>query len=118
MGYDLTNDRGENFHISLDEWFQIRRLARMYGWEPLGTEPPEHLKDEEKKKWRGGYNSNDWQYVTKEDSKNLIKALKLAYLDLQKKAIETDSPMCFPGMSRYSLKNFLKFLENSGFYIW
>lgn len=115
MGYDLTNDRGENFHISLDEWFQIRRLARMYGWEPLGTEPPEHLKDGDKKKWPGRYNSNEWQYITKEDSKNIAKALTIAYWDLPKENIEPDPFMFFSGPARKAVISFLRFIKDAGF---
>lgn len=117
MGYDLTNNRGEDFRFSIYGWSQIQRLAIKYGWEPLGTEPPEHYKEEDKKEWSGNYNTNDWQYVTKEDSKNMAKALTFAYYDLPKMEIEPDPVIFFSGDSRNTIKEFIEFIKNAGFCI-
>jgi len=40
--------------------------------------------------WKGGYFTNDWQYVLPDDAKNIAKALELAIIDFPEP--ETNMP--------------------------
>lgn len=76
MGYDLTNDKGNDFRFNIHGWRPLLQIAEMHGWEPMGTtldNDPE---------WDGSYYSNDGQYVTPEDSRALANALRSALDDI------------------------------------
>jgi hypothetical protein len=36
-------------------WGEILKFARLYGWEPAGTLPPEDADPEERERWDGNY---------------------------------------------------------------
>ena len=39
MGFSMQNDSGKSYHMENMEWRNILRVARRYGWRPMGTEP-------------------------------------------------------------------------------
>jgi|SRR5262245_23410790 len=51
-------------------------LARRYGWQPQGTEPPAGMDDPDA--WEGGYESSDGQRVPPADAKALADAMTRA----------------------------------------
>ena len=91
MGYDLINSKGF-FRFNGFVWHRVLILAQYFGWKPMGTVMPEGnakllfgdwRSNEESvqefiKSWEGGYNSNDFQLVVKEDALNLAHALMKA----------------------------------------
>jgi hypothetical protein len=74
MGVDLGNGR-EWFCLNWHGWEYAFDSAIEYGWEPMGTE----LKNFEG--WEGGYFTNDYQVIIKEDATNMAKALRKAVDD-------------------------------------
>jgi hypothetical protein len=85
MGYDLSGE-ASYFRFSIREWPVCLKLAKAFGWEPLGTiDPLNHTSPE---LWSGNdYTSNAWQLVTMEDAKQMASALRRAI-----KATEVDDP--------------------------
>ena len=92
MRYDLRNSQGE-FRLVKGEWEKALSLARMYGWEPLGTAAAvwaeAGLDGQEKRehehvnpRWRDGSGRNDHRIVTAGDAANLAAALERALDDL------------------------------------
>lgn len=108
MGYDLRGKK-RNFHYTIHSFPKVLRLAIKYGWEPMGTLNPDvrdadgqiisFIKPED---WDGNYTTNDWQFVTEDDVKNLANALKKA---TRKEREE------------YALDKFIEFCEEGYFLI-
>ena len=82
MFFINLEDRKLNFDINNRGWRRIVCLARMYGWEPLGTVGDGDYR---------GYFLNDGQLVTGEDAHELGKAIEMAILDLK-----AEDPACAP----------------------
>lgn len=90
MGYDLYNEKGEDFRWNMDTWGKVLQLAERYGWTAQGTQSAQLYEadgspvysDEILNSWDGGYCSNDLQTVTAEDSAALADALERALPDI------------------------------------
>jgi hypothetical protein len=69
----------------------VLELARQYGWQPQGTEPPEGVESPDE--WEGEYGSSDGQRVTAADAAALADALTAAVADpnLHVRVIQMDS---------------------------
>lgn len=70
---DLTSDTGMRLNPAAGSWSFYLRLAEAYGWRPLGTQPPEGVRP---RRWKGGYDSNAGQRVTREDAAAMADALE------------------------------------------
>ena len=84
--YDLFNDNSE-ISFNFIDWHNILELAQQYGWSLKGTAPSNFTLGDN---WKGGYFTNDWQYVLPDDAKNIAKALELAIIDFPEP--ETNMP--------------------------
>lgn len=104
MGVDLVNDRENSFHLNWHSWHVLCEMAMVRGWEPAGTildQEPEPDNDDAME-WDAGYGSNDGQYVTPDDAKQLAAALE-----------------CFTDEAWLAwLKDFIAFAKEGGFRIW
>lgn len=92
MSFELVNQSTEICRtFSRQFWAKALELARLYGWEPMGTLPPSiydfyQLETE----WLGTYLTNDGQTVKAEDAYALAGALEIALGDIQSENIKTD----------------------------
>jgi len=77
MGMDITSAFNNKFDrwYSAREWTFLLGIALAYGWKPSGT-----VRDGDAN-WGGYYDSNDQQYVTPDDARNLSLALSRALDD-------------------------------------
>ena len=94
MGLILENERGKRLYVTEKQWRNALRIARRYGWKPMGTQPNiEYLKkrsrdpeggydtgvlDELVKSWNGSYLTGEDQTVTYADALNISFALEEA----------------------------------------
>jgi hypothetical protein len=101
MGYDMSNSKGDEAHLTMSLWSDFFRLAMEYGWEPMGTVSPY----EDNVVWDGGYFSNDFQLVTETDAANLANALE--------KAIRASPKRAFADW----IRSFIDFCRGGGFSI-
>jgi len=92
MGLILENERGKRLYVTEKQWRNVLRIARRYGWKPMGTRPNiEYLKkrsrdpdggfdngvfDELVKSWNGSYLTGENQIVTYADALNISFALE------------------------------------------
>jgi hypothetical protein len=79
MGMDLGRGLSLNWHA----WRYCLETAKTFGWVPQGTELRHcpygrEITEAEKQEWSGTYFSNDWQWVTDEDAREMAKALRRA----------------------------------------
>jgi len=81
MTYDFENRAGETFGFNQFFGPVLLELAKRYGWEPQGTEPPEYWADEEPHEWRGQYIGNQGQIVTALDANALADAMEAVPAD-------------------------------------
>jgi hypothetical protein len=96
MGVDLSGAGGCEW-LSWTVWGNLLNLAREYGWEPAGTEPPsvtvknpDGSIDHEMSAiyswsyggWDGTYFTNNCQLVTDEDAASIAEALEQALGDI------------------------------------
>ena len=137
MGYDLLNTNG-SFRFNLFAWHRLLILAQYFGWKPMGTVPSERItkcylgdRDSDKKavqefikNWEGGYDSNDFQLVVKEDALNLADALMKAMEVLPDEGLDLEyfskdrAIDYFSGRAwRNYLKEFIQFCNNGEFRI-
>jgi hypothetical protein len=92
MSYDLLNPSTALCRkFSRQFWAKALELARLYGWQPLGTLPTPRL-DFSKlgADWHGVYLTNDGQIVSAEDAYALAAALERSLEDIPDAGIETD----------------------------
>lgn len=84
MSYDLVNLSTEICRtFSKQSWAKALELARLYGWQPLGTKPPALIDFPEiGAEWSGTYLTNDGQAVKAEDARSLAAALERALADI------------------------------------
>jgi hypothetical protein len=66
MGYVFTGINGGYFAARWNGWRDLRHLACIYGWKPMGTIAPERSNPEDP--WSGSYTGNDEQIVCEEDA--------------------------------------------------
>lgn len=80
MSYELLNQTTEVCRtFSKQFWAKALELARLYGWQPKGTQPPASLNLYElNTDWLGTYLTNDGQIVKTEDAYLLAAALEKA----------------------------------------
>jgi hypothetical protein len=81
MGVDLCSESGDYSAFGYIGWSMVLELARQYGWQPQGTEPPEGLANPDD--WNGEYESSDGQRVAASDAVALADALVAAVDDPQ-----------------------------------
>jgi hypothetical protein len=84
MSLELFNDSTAiSRRFSREFLMKTLELARLYGWQPLGTRPPVglnlHLLNAE---WDGTYLTNDGQVVSAEDARSLACALEKSLDDI------------------------------------
>ena len=78
MGMDLVSESGEEFQFGSGGWTLLLNHARVYGWQALGTSPPEGVDAAE---WPGNYDSNEGQKVSVADAASLATALASSLRD-------------------------------------
>jgi len=78
MSFDLVNQSTEICRkFSRQSWAKTLELARSYGWQPIGTQPPAMLDFYAlEAEWSGGYLTNDGQVVDAADARLLAAALE------------------------------------------
>lgn len=78
MSYELVNVATEICRkFSRQSWAKVLELARLYGWQPMGTQPPSIFDFYELgAEWNGTYLTNDGQVVKAEDARSLAAALE------------------------------------------
>jgi hypothetical protein len=78
MSYELVNQSTEICRkFSRQSWTKALELARLYGWEPMGTLPPSFFNSYQLNAvWSGTYLTNDGQVVKAEDAYLLAAALE------------------------------------------
>ena len=111
MGYDLLGFNKDEFRWTGSDWFRVLDLAQLFGWSPQGTI------NDEIKNWKGGYFSNDYQLVTKDDAKCLAGALKKALNNPEKVSIPDNLDSLLRGSSEDYLREFIDFCMNDAFVI-
>ena len=77
MGVDLIRNN-EEMGFNWSGWRKILEIAFNHGWKPTGTVNDIDQDGKPIQDWSGTYFSNDYQYVTDEDAKNLAEALERA----------------------------------------
>ncbi|HET9908841.1 MAG TPA: hypothetical protein VFQ23_19480 [Anaerolineales bacterium] len=90
MSFLLSNRATNTLQtLSKQTWSRMLSLARFYGWQPMGTLPPQthHLRKPAyehgtKNSWDGTYLRNEGQIVRAEDALLLAMALELSLDDI------------------------------------
>lgn len=84
MSYELVSQSIRVYRtFSKQFWAKALELAQLYGWEPLGTNPPSYIDFYEFcAEWDGRYLTNDGQTVKAEDARSLAAALEQALNDI------------------------------------
>jgi hypothetical protein len=80
MAMNLGGEQG-TYRLTNKLWSMILDLAREHGWEPMGTDAPVLIYDDESRRepipsWNGTYFSNDFQIVKATDAANIAEALE------------------------------------------
>lgn len=75
MGYNLTNQQGNEYRFVQALWSKVLLLAKKYGWQAAGTSRPI---DYDESEWDGNYWYNSGQVVETEDAVKLAEALEKA----------------------------------------
>lgn len=84
MSFEFVNQYTEICRtFSRQGWTKTLELARLYGWQPMGTLPPA-IYDFPKLEadWNGTYLTNDGQTVKAEDARALAAALERSLNDI------------------------------------
>jgi hypothetical protein len=92
MSYDLFNPSTTICRTFSRQFFaKALNLAELYGWQPMGTEPPS-VYDFHKlcAEWDGGYLTNDGQMIKAEDARSMANALEKALNDISDVKVEMD----------------------------
>ena len=92
MSYELVNRSTEiKKTFSRQAWPKALELARLYGWQPMGTCPPPaydfHALGAD---WNGTYLTNDGQLVRAEDACSLADALERSLADIPDVGVKID----------------------------
>jgi hypothetical protein len=74
MSVDLVRP-GESLSFTVFFWDNVLAFARIHGWVPAGTRPPDDADDAERAAWDGNYVVNGGQSVTAGDAASLGEAL-------------------------------------------
>jgi len=128
MGFTLVSlTTRDDIHLNIWAWSSVLRLARRYGWEPMGTEmPTRELCGTCVDDWNGTYFSNDGQTILSADAQAIAHALELALAEMPKaykqgelqppSAMETDSVFCGPEWEEL-IKTVIDICRKGAFYI-
>jgi hypothetical protein len=81
MSIDLIR-QPDSLHFTVYVWGEILKLARLYGWQPAGTLPPEDCDADVGARWDGNYVLNGGQSVRPTDAWALGEALARSLSDL------------------------------------
>jgi hypothetical protein len=97
MSYELFNPYTTIYRkFSRQFWSKALDLAELYGWRPMGTEPPSaydfHQLNAE---WDGTYLTNDGQMIKAQDALSLAAALEKALDDIADRQTEIESDTIF-----------------------
>ena len=78
MSFELVNQSTEiRRNFSRQFWAKAIELARLYGWQPMGTCPPQDIDfDQLNAEWLGTYLTNDGQIVKTADALWLADVLE------------------------------------------
>jgi hypothetical protein len=98
MGYDLCG-RGGSFSTSLRTYPALLGLAFHFGWKPMCTQidgagyqslygGDEQKTEQARRNWRGGYTSNDHQWVTDDDARAIADAIDSALVEVPPAEVE------------------------------
>ena len=92
MSYDLINpSTAVSRKYSRQFWVKALELARLYGWQPLGTLPVPGVDfSQPGADWHGTYLTNDGQVVRAEDAHALAAALERSLEDISDVRIALD----------------------------
>lgn len=121
-------------------WGEVLKLARLYGWTPAGTLPPEEGDADERAAWDGNYVTNGGQGVRPSDAWELAEALTRGLSDLPEhdaaahKTVPAEaegargrwfpvgaavSPIeALSGPNRRAVRDLIAFCRQGGFEIW
>jgi len=72
----------ERLSFTVFVWDEVLKFARLYGWKPAGTLPPDEADAEERAAWDGNYVTNGGQSVSPNDAWALGEALARGLSDL------------------------------------
>jgi hypothetical protein len=72
----------ERLSFTVFVWDEVLKFARLYGWKPAGTLPPDEADAEERAAWGGNYVTNGGQSVSPNDARALGEALSQGLSDL------------------------------------
>ncbi len=72
----------ERLTFTVFVWGEVLKFARLHGWHPAGTLPPEEADAEERAAWDGNYVTNSGQAVRPGDAWALGEALERGLSDL------------------------------------
>jgi len=119
MGFSLQSDSGKSHRLEDGEWRNLLKIARRYGWEPMGTEPnldylnqrarnPDGGYDQDVlnkmiETWNGSYLTRERQYVSYADALNIAFALEDAVRDRGIEAEYVRGFISFCKMGRFSI---------------
>jgi hypothetical protein len=81
LSIDLVR-QSDSLRFTVFVWGEVLRFARLYGWEPAGTLPPEECDAEERARWDGNYVLNGGQSVRPTDAWAMAEALTRGLPDL------------------------------------
>ena len=92
MSYELFNPYTTiSRTFSRQFWAKALDLAELYGWQPLGTEPPSgHDFQQLDADWDGNYSTNDGQMIKAKDALSLAAALEKALNDIPDDTVKMD----------------------------
>jgi hypothetical protein len=115
----------DDFEIHVSYWFELLKLATMFGWEPEGTRATAETRVNftRHRKWNGNYYQISYQIVVEEDALNLAKAIKKALRKIPKERTGLPDYLrnhldYFSGKEmRDLLRNLSKFFDEGSFII-
>jgi len=92
MSYDLLNPSTTICRKFSRQFFiKALELGELYGWQPLGTQPPPgHNFHELNAEWDGNYLTNDGQIVKRKDALSLADALEKALDNISDAKVKMD----------------------------
>jgi hypothetical protein len=122
-------------------WGEVLKFARLYGWTPAGTLPPEEADADERAAWDGNYVTNSGQGVRPSDAWALGEALARGLSDLPEHDAATHKtlqgeegtvprgrwvPVGMPispiealsGPNRAAVRELIAFCRDGGFELW
>jgi hypothetical protein len=130
----------ERLAFTVFVWGEVLKFARLSGWKPAGTMPPEEADAGERAAWDGNYVTNSGQSVSPSDAWSLGQALERRLSDLPEHYAPTDktllgdiegkptrlvpvgapiSPIeALSGENRAAVEELIAFCRNGGFEIW